>query len=418
MKIISAVLLSSIFAMHSLGADIDVAFVFTPDGREDFLQNNVTEQDIMQAVSNRYNGAIDITSGIDIGEIVSFHFVGSQTLDEYTGPYYGDGIMDETEENFSDDTGRMLIDLGYSNQAWTHNIKDIRAELKADILVFIPGDADVEPDNGGVASGGFTDGDGQGFVLMPGRYSGTIGIVPHESLHVFGVSHEEMDSDEYTKIILRANTVANFAESIEVYSATYDNTWIYSNWKNDENASSYTKIINLLDNDSGVEKSVEINTTGNLASNGARYKHMHRNDVCDDAGFGDYLIESIEILPDGRKLKGSQKTVMQPLDCGMVREAKYEGSWITIEWNPVASVINYTKVIRAINIQTSQEMTFIIWTTGSLAWNDVLYKTVHKQELCDSFGSGIYRLTEGEIWPNGVSSQGDGYTINKTLLCL
>ncbi len=187
-----------LFSLKALAAPVDIFFVYTPDGKSDFEAANASEDAIMSHINQNFS---------DAGTAITFRKVGSYLIENYQEDYYGD----DDYEDFND-TQQMHYDLLTAGEkGWVRDIREKREIFGADIVLFIVGDADVEPDAGGQGPGDFFGADG-GYVLVPGIYAWDVPIFSHEIQHVYGMSHEEMDNQDYSDLFNRAYLVENFIQ--------------------------------------------------------------------------------------------------------------------------------------------------------------------------------------------------------------
>lgn len=206
MKPIFLSLVISLLSVQAVAATVDVLFIYTPSGQADFQAANASESGIQEHLNTFFSG---------VGSDVNFNVLGSELLSDYDHPYYGDGIY----EDFND-TSEMHYDILTANYEWVQNVKSLRSQWGADVVIFLPGDEDVEADAGGQGPGFFDDeGDG-GYILAPAKFAWDEPIFSHEMMHVFGMSHEEMDLPDYSKIYANGDTVAAFEESTTTGNAS------------------------------------------------------------------------------------------------------------------------------------------------------------------------------------------------------
>lgn len=223
LKFVITIFTCYLISSAALAETVDVLFIYTPDGEADFIEASASEEDVMLHVNQNF---------FDAGTGINFRKVGSYLMENYQENYYGDGIY----EDFND-TQQMHFDLlTAGDKTWVKDAREKRKIYGADIVLFIAGNADVEPDAGGQGPGAFLGRDG-GYLLVPGQYAWDEPIFSHEIQHIFGMSHEEMDSGDISDLFDNAYAVEHFEDRTS-------NAYL---WSDDfSGPSSETEVLNYL----------------------------------------------------------------------------------------------------------------------------------------------------------------------------
>lgn len=194
--IILSITLLWLYSSYSHADEVDIAFIYTPDGFHDAFAVGANEPHIVSHLNSHFS---------EIGSNLSFRNVGSYVMQNYQESYYGDDVY----EDFNDTSAMHYDILTAPHKPWVKDLREKRKLFAADIIIFIPGDADVEADAGGQGPGDYFGYNG-GYILVPGKFTFDAPIFSHEIKHVYGMNHAEISANTITDLFTNDVEVANF----------------------------------------------------------------------------------------------------------------------------------------------------------------------------------------------------------------